>query len=279
MRGNSVEKTRFYFDFLKKFLAGLVVGIASITPGLSAGVIVAAAGFYEPVVHALATFPKELRKSIGLLLPLGIGAGSGVLLFSRVMQELMVTAKSPILYLFMGLVAGSIPALLREANRGGFRQRFLGALVVAFAFVFVTGQWVDDFSRGTGVRGLDIATMLLCGAVLAFGSVIPGVSSSLILIQLGVYEQLLAALTGFHLQVLFLVGVGFVVTALLILKIVDLLFRQYRGFAYYGVIGFLAGSLVMVFPGLRTGLGLALDIVLFFTGISVSMGSMLYKKS
>lgn len=276
---NEAKKTRFYSHFLKNFLAGLVIGIASITPGISAGVIVAAAGFYEPIVHALANFPKECRKSIGLLLPLGLGAGVGILLFSRVMQELMIAAESLVLYLFMGLVVGSIPALFKEANRGGFRKRFFGATFLAFAFVFVSGQLVADLPRETGSMELDVVTMLLCGAVLAFGSVIPGVSSSLILIQLGVYRQLLTALTAFNLRTLALVGVGFVVTTLLMLKIVDFLFRQYRGFAYYGVIGFLGGSLVMVFPGLRTGTGLLMDLVFFLAGTALSWGSMRWRRS
>ena len=80
----------FYVDFIKKILIGFVVGIACITPGLSAGVIAAAAGLYEPAIHAIVSIRKEFKKSVIYLMPLGIGAVIGILLFSKVMKELMI---------------------------------------------------------------------------------------------------------------------------------------------------------------------------------------------
>ena len=97
--------------------------------------------------------------------------------------------------------------------------------------------------------------------LLAFGSIIPGISSSLILMYLGFYEQLLAAFTGLDLRLLVLMGVGFGLIALLMLNLVDYLFRKYRGFAYYGVLGVLFGSMVLIFPGFRPGMALVLDLV------------------
>ncbi|NLY92195.1 MAG: DUF368 domain-containing protein [Firmicutes bacterium] len=271
------KKTGYYRDLLKRFFLGLAIGVAAITPGLSAGVIAAAAGLYEPVVHALVTFAKEYRKSIGFLFPLGLGAGGGVLLFSRVMERLMITAKFQVIYVFIGLVAGSIPALFTEANRRGFRKAFLWAAVIAFGLVIGTGYLLAWFPQPTATREIDAATALLAGAILAFGSIIPGISSSLILMYLGLYEKLLSAFTGLDLRVLTLMAAGFGITALVMLKLVDLLFQRYRGFAYYGVLGFLFGSMVMIFPGFRTGLPLLLDGILLLASALLSFNLMRLK--
>ena len=269
-----LNKTGYYGEFIKKSLLGLVLGVAWITPGLSAGVITAAAGLYEPIVHAIVNFPKEYQKSFRLLFPLGLGVGAGILLFSRVMKELLVVAKFPILYLFLGLVVGSIPALFNEAHQSGFRKRFLGAALLTFGFVLATGQLIPGFRGTSGGTELNVFTALLCGAIMAFGSIIPGVSSSLILMYLGFYEQLLAALAGLNLRILILMGVGFSVIALLMLNLVDFLFRKYRGFAYYGVLGVLFGSMVLIFPGFRLGIALVVDLVLFLAGAGLSFGTM-----
>lgn len=271
------KKTGFYNDLFKRFFLGLAIGVAAITPGLSAGVITAAAGLYEPVVHALVQFPKEYRKSIGFLLPLGLGAGSGVILFSRVMERLMLTAKFQVIYVFLGLVAGSIPALFKEANQQGFRKNFLWASAIAFGLVLGTGRLLAWFPQHTAARELAAATAFLGGAVLAFGTIIPGISSSLILMYLGLYEKLLAAFTGLDLPVLIIMAAGFGLTALFLLKLVDLLFRRYRGFAYYGVIGFLFSSMVMIFPGFRGGLLLLLDGLLLLASAALSFGLMRLK--
>ena len=267
------NKTFHYGEFIKKIMVGLLLGIAWITPGLSAGVITAAAGLYEPIVHAIVNFPKEYQKSIRLLFPIGLGVGCGILLFSRVMQELLVIAKFPVLYLFLGLVAGSTPALFTEANQGGFRKRFIGAALLAFGVVMVTGQLIPGVTE-TGGSELNAFTALLCGAVVAFGSIIPGISSSLILMYLGFYEQFLAAVAGLNLRLLVLMGVGFGLIALLLLNLVDYLFRRYRGIAYHGVLGVLFGSMVLIFPGFRPGMALVLDLVYFLAGAALSFGTM-----
>ena len=190
----------------------------------------------------------------------------------------MVAAEFRVLYIFLGLVAGSIPALFQEANCHGFRKRWLGSALVALALIVFTGRLIAWFPQSTSGAELDVAIVLFSGAVLAFGSIIPGISSSLILMFLGVYEKLLAAFIRFDLGVLVGIAVGFVLAAFPLLKLVDLLFRKYRGFAYYGVIGILFGSMLMVFPGFRTGVSLLMDLLFFFAGAVLSWATMRLQK-
>ena len=93
-------------------------------------------------------------------------------------------------------MAGSIPALFKEANRRGFRKSFLWAVVIAFGLVLSTGSLLRSSPQQSLTGELDGATAVLGGAILAFGTIIPGISSSLILMYLGVYERLLALLPG-----------------------------------------------------------------------------------
>lgn len=270
MSANKLIQLIFSKEFANRVYLGLVIGIASITPGLSGGVIAAAAGIYEPAIHAIVSVRKEFRKSALFLAPLGIGAGIGVLLFSRVMQELMARARFGVLYVFLGLVAGGIPALVGEANRGGFKLKYLLVVLLAFASVIWASQ-IPAWAPGqSGEDILSSVNVILYGVVLAVGTTVPGISSSFLLIHLGVYEELLYALTRFDIRVLFFLGCGFAGTGLLIVKLVEFLFRRFRGPCYCAVVGFLLGSMVSVFPGFRSGLGLVLDVFLFIGGAAVS---------
>jgi len=244
-------------------LVGFVIGIASVTPGLSGGVIAAAAGLYEPAIHAILNLRKEFRASVYYLAPLAIGAGSGIFLFSKVMKELMTKAESAVLYVFLGLVAGSLPSLVKEANSGGFKKRYLWATVIPFAVVFFLDALMGQAKNPNTPVELGILDTILYGAVLAVGTIVPGISSSFILMYLGVYEKLLSAIANMELKILFMLAVGFAVAGLLMIKLVEFLFRRFRAFAYYAVLGFLLASMVMVFPGLRQGWGMALDAFLF----------------
>ena len=57
--GNHQKKAPYFFEILRRFGAGLIIGIACITPGLSGGVIAASAGLYEPALHAITHLFKQ----------------------------------------------------------------------------------------------------------------------------------------------------------------------------------------------------------------------------
>ncbi len=249
------------------------------TPGLSGGVIAAAWGLYEPAVHAIVNAPKELRKSAVFLLPLAAGAGLGVVLFSGVMREVISFASYRVLYVFFGLVTGSLPFLAKEACAGGFRLKHLCAGLIAFgavvAFDRIGGMSPERLPSGA----FDVPNLLFYGAVLAVGTIVPGVSSSLILMYLGAYEGLLEAVTRVDLRILIPFGLGFVLAAAPLVKLVDVLFTRHRGPSYNAVIGFLLASMVIVFPGLRGGWDLAGDVFGFAAGAAASIGAVkLYGK-
>ena len=67
---------------LINFLKGIVAGIGGIVPGLSGSVLMVLLGVYEPTIHALGTLMTNFKKNIRFLLPLLLGMGCGVLLFT-----------------------------------------------------------------------------------------------------------------------------------------------------------------------------------------------------
>ncbi len=248
--------------FFKRMLLGVMVSVAFITPGLSGGVIAAAIGLYEPMLHAITHLHRQFKRSFIFLCPLGIGAVMGILSFGNLMKFLMAVAPTTVIFAFIGLVAGSMPTLIGEANAGGFRKSYLFIAAAAFALILFIESVMARVLPPTGME-LNITGSLISGAVIAAGTVIPGISSSFLLMQLGVYERLLEALTGFNVPIIALIGVGGAVTALALVFGADRLFKRFRGPAYYAVIGFLLGSVAAVFPGFAQGWKLALDISLF----------------
>ena len=255
-------------NFGKKFVLGVTIGIAAVTPGLSGGVIAAAAGIYEPAVRAITGLRANFRAGVKLLLPLGLGGLLGVFLFSNVMRMLVASAPYAVVYAFIGLIAGSAPALVREANAQGFRPRYLWAAGLALALVCATGFLLADASGAS--HAPDGLYGVIGGATLAVGTVIPGISSSFLLMNMGLYEGLLSAIADIQLMPLAIVAVSFVIVALGLVKLSDILFKRFHGMAYYAVLGFLAGSIVLAFPGLRSGWLLALDAALALAGFAAS---------
>lgn len=264
-----VQKTS-KFNFIKKIIVGAVIGAAAIAPGLNGGVLASAAGIYEPAIRAIVNIRKDFRRSFAYLLPLGIGAGAGFFLFAFALKSIMANAQSIVIYVFIGLVIGSLPSFLVEANRKGFKKRYLIGSVLALAAVIAAGILGANAPQQNAATELGIVNTMIYGAILAVGTVIPGISSSFILMYLGVFDKLLAALARLDIKVLLTMGLGFLLMAAAIIKLVEALFRRFHGAAYYTVFGFLIGSMVIVFPGFRTGWGLVTDLSLFFGSVAIS---------
>lgn len=253
-------KRIFFSNFIKKAITGFLIGIAAITPGLSGGVIAATYGLYEPIISSLVNIKKDFNKSVKFLFPLGIGAVFGILIFSTLLQSLIKNALNELIFAFLGLIAGSLPSLIKVAGSQGFKKKYLIAFFISFSFI-IAFEYMAPFDYT--FSGSGVLVYFISGSILSLGTIIPGISSSIILIKLGIYESLLSALTGFQLTGCFFAGLGFVITALLLIKFVEFLFRKYRGFAYYAVLGFLLSSMVIVFPKFKFDLQLLLDAFLF----------------
>ncbi|HOA33251.1 MAG TPA: DUF368 domain-containing protein [Clostridiales bacterium] len=277
--------------FFKRLIFAFIIGVAFITPGLSGGVIAAAAGIYEPSVNAIVTIHKNFRKSFFYLLPIGIGAVSGVLIFSRILEQIIQSYETTLIFIFLGLVIGSIPAFIKEANSEGFKKIYAIPTVLTFALVMVIEKILSQPAFHNAAAELTLPMFIVCGIIMSLGIIIPGISSSFILMAMGIYNGLLstinswvdnvfsfikggfkgfgAFLASFDWASIFALGLSFAITSIIAIKLVDILFKRYHGVAYYSVFGFLLGSMVAAFPGFRGGIGTAIDIAAMAAAVAI----------
>lgn len=254
--------------FARDMVLGLIIGIAGITPGLSGGALAAAMGIYEPIIRALGSLLRNFKQSALFLLPLACGGLVGVLAFSRVMEWLMLAYPSQVKLLFLGLVAGSLPALIREANRTGFRLRYVLATITALTLMYRGAELLawPRVTDGT-FSALHYAYF---GFIYAIGSIIPGISSSFVLIHIGSYDDLLRAIATANAPVLVPAALGFGLGIVLLVRAVERTFARYHGLAYYSIIGFLLGSALLIWPDITLGWMLVVDATVFVGGIMLS---------
>ncbi len=111
---------------------------------------------------------------------------------------------------------------------------------------------------------------LAVGLVEGVGTVVPGLSTSFILINLGWYQAYLDALAHPQAGLLALVALGFAASALVSMKAVQWLFDHARGYTCYTVLGFLLVSVALVFPGFGSGWTLWAQLAALLAGLLVA---------
>lgn len=231
-------------------LQGALIGMGCIMPGVSGAVLAVTLGLYRPMLDALAELRQKFLPGVKFLAPVGFGAGLGFLLGAVILDKLLALYTEPLLMLFVGMIIGGIPAFLREANSEGFRLRWLLAAVIGAALAAAMTLLESDASalQSGSAADLTLWQYLISGAIIAIGSLVPGISTSFVLIYLGWYGPVLDAISSIAPLPCAVTVVGIVLCGLLTLKLIRWLFSRFRGWAYYTVLGFLLGSIALVIP-------------------------------
>lgn len=106
------------------------------------------------------------------------------------------------------------------------------------------------------------------------GIVIPGVSKTVILMMLGIYQIYLSAISTLNLSILLPMGIGLLIGGLLFLCIINFLFKFAKSYTYFGIIGFILGSIFVIYPGFTFDMQGIVSILLlifsFFVGLALS---------
>ena len=228
----------------KRFLCGLVLGMAAIAPGVSAGVMMVAFGLYREILQALGELMRfrRIRQNLVFLLPLGLGALVSLPLLGLGLETLMERHPSYTLYAFAGLVLGGLPQLWRVIKSARPRP-FHGLLgLLAFGAVFLLSR------VGGSVLQLDAGflSMVFCGLILALGTIVPGISSSFLLIYFGVYPAVIHGISHLVLQTVLPLALGFVLGAAILIRVVDRLLERRPAASYAIILGFSLGSMAAV---------------------------------
>lgn len=234
-------------------LRGVAIGVANIIPGVSGGTIAVVLGIYHRLIGAISNIRKQFKSSILFLIPILIGAGIGILAFNSLLQEVLFKHfPMQTNLLFLGLVLGSIPMIVRNS---GIKKASAGS-IVPFIIALVGMVCITVFLKGDKsanpefVLSVGTALMLmLSGMVAAIAMLLPGISGSLMLVVMGYYNVITGALSlsNLNLPVLLLFGVGVLAGLLCAAKLIDICLRKFQVPTYAAIIGLVVGSLYQVF--------------------------------
>ena len=191
---------------MKNFFKGIVVGIGGISPGLSGSVLLVIFGLYQKVVDAIGSIFKNFKKNLLFLLPLFLGMGVGVVLFSKITDFFLETFEMQTRYLFLGLVVGTLPLFHKEVKKEGFAKKYY--LYIAGAALFGLILFVANKDLFPQVENPNFLQSVLLGVAVAGSALIPGVDSAVILSSFGLYELWVSSVADFNFAVLIPAAIG-----------------------------------------------------------------------
>lgn len=283
-----MQSTRTLKDRIFLVIKGLAMGAANKVPGVSGGVVAFVAGFYEEFIYSLQRVNKTaLRlllngrfksfyryingKFLGLLF---LGMIVSYFSVSKILDYLIVNYELYVWSTFFGMILGSIYYISKDF--GEWNRKTITALIIG-AIIGISISFLDPATEND-----HLMFVFFCGIISVSGMTLPGFSGSFILILLGNYVLLLVDSVNalydtisdifsgnfefIHnevrirmLKVLGVFTLGSVAGLVTFSHILNYILKHYKNITMATIVGFIIGSLGVVWPWKKTDYRMAED--------------------
>lgn len=271
---------------------GILIGIASIVPGVSGGTIAVSMGVYDKIIYAVTHLLKEWKNSLKTLLPYGIGVFLAVTFFSFAVDFFFTRYPLPTNLTFLGLILGGVPAVFRKIpspkRKGSHLLAFLLTFLIISGLVILDAAAPESIGLSNASAGQSFqppALFLIFTGILAAATlVIPGVSGTMLLMMLGCYQPLLSSINQFMISllgrnmegvfqechILIPFGIGLVCGVILCAYLMEFLFSRFEALTHCAILGLILSSPLAILTALSLDAlplsHIAAGILLFFFG-------------
>lgn len=220
------------------FIKGILIGIGKVIPGVSGSLIAVMLHVYEEAIFAINHFFQHPKKHFCFLIPIGLGVVLSAVLFSNVLLFFLNHAYYLTMFLFIGLILGTVPNFQKEFSFVKKTDRLI--FLVSFFLPF----FIPLFSFS--ISSSSFLYLILLGFIDAATMVIPGISGTAIFLMLGSYETVLELLSNpfGNIGGAFSFGLGLFLGVLGVSKLVEFLLKKNRNSFYIIIDGLLWSSIV-----------------------------------
>ena len=232
--------------WLLRVLQGIIIGSGAILPGISGGVLSVIFGLYRPMMDLLASPVKSFKKYWRLFLPVIIGWVAGFVVFAKLITFFFGISESVAIWLFIGLIAGTVPSLFDEGGKEGRNKYSWLSLILCFA-VMTSILILSKISFSADITP-SLSWYGFCGILWGLSLVVPGMTSSSILMSLRLFEPMTAGIGALDIGVLLPMLTGIALIALLVPRLINRLFKYHYSIAFHGIIGVVLASTAVIIP-------------------------------
>lgn len=249
---------------------GFIVGSTMMVPGVSGGSMAMILGIYDRLISSLSSFFSDWKGNLLYLAAFSVPSVLGIVLCADPITSVIDRFPIVSMFFFFGLVFGSVPMLLRKADIASFRLKHAVALILGAAAVIAMSYM--PHADTAAVSMMDARTFILqviTGIVVAIGFILPGISTSYLLLLLGTYDFIMEAIASLNVIALLPLAIGFVAGTAALTRVLEMCMQRLPGLTYMLITGFLLGSVYTVYPGNPHGWDILFSAAAFAVGFII----------
>ena len=242
-------------NYIVIMLKGMAMGAADVVPGVSGGTIAFISGIYEELLTSISNVNLSLFKTIkqdgfktawkqlngNFLASLFVGIFISIISLAKVISWLLIHHSILLWSFFFGLVLASVIYIAKQITKWNSIAIILVVLGAVLAYYITTLNPMISENSST-------LFMFFAGAIAICAMILPGISGSFILVLLGAYKPVLAAINNRDFTTIAAIGAGAIIGLLSFSRVLKYLFANYKNYTLAVLTGFIIGSLNKIWP-------------------------------
>lgn len=246
-------------DFIVIGLKGVAMGAADVVPGVSGGTIAFISGIYEELLTSISNVNFSLLKTLktegiktawtqvngSFLLSLFVGIFVSIVSLAKAIKWMLENEPILLWSFFFGLVLASVIYIAKQITKWNVFTFVLLILGAVLAYYITTlNPLVSENSSPL--------FLFLAAALAICAMILPGISGAFILVLLGAYKPVLAAVNNRDFTTVAIVGAGAIAGLLTFSRVLKWLFTNFKNYTLAVLTGFIIGSLNKIWPWKET---------------------------
>ena len=246
------------FEYFKIFMKGVFMGIADAIPGVSGGTIALLLGIYEELITTISNIKISLFKiltkdglsvfwkkgNLGFLFPLLIGIIASLIVFVNITHYFLDTFPLLVWSFFTGLIIATSYVIFKKIENFELKE-FTLVIIASISLILFTKI---SSNEGLSSTNFSIVYIFVCALLASSAMILPGISGSLVLVILGVYEYLIESLINYNFYIISTFIIGAIIGLLLLSKILNKLFLRHKDSTFSIMLGLVIGSVINIWP-------------------------------
>ena len=246
------------FEYFKIFMKGIFMGIADAIPGVSGGTIALLLGIYEELINTISNIKISLFKiltkdglsvfwkkgNLGFLFPLLIGIIASLIVFVNITHYFLDTFPLLVLSFFTGLIIATSYVIFKKIENFELKE-FTLVIIASISLILFTKI---SSNEGLSSTNFSIVYIFVCALLASSAMILPGISGSLVLVILGIYEYLIESLINYNFYIISTFVIGAIIGLLLLSKILNKLFLRHKDSTFSIMLGLVIGSVINIWP-------------------------------
>ena len=231
-----------YMSNIVLIIKGLIIGLAKVMPGVSGAILAISMGVYDKGINAITRFFDNIKENIKFLFFIGIGIIIAIILGSNIVYFLLNNYYVITMLFFMGLIFGSTPKIISKVDKS-----IKGIMISFITFIIIT--LLTNLNINNNSVSNSIIIYLISGLIDAFGMVVPGISSTALLMVIGTYNNIIYSLSSIeniiiNLNILIPYGIGIFIGIIVTSIVINCLFKKYNKLTFSFILGVILSTLL-----------------------------------